>query len=162
MRTLRPGRHTGGQRRASHLALEGEPAFWCCSAGTESKLASPLARARGPNKHTFCHTPAAEQTEAGGEGCSSKAAVCLEMPFIWMEASTGAVRRSRCALGSHWSSSVEVLINKQCLRATMHLEGQHWLLGGLDAVCFGDALQLPLSLPHKLGGADVFFFFFLN
>lgn len=119
----------------------------------------PLRWQRG-RSHTHTHTLPHSCWGANGGwqgGLLLKSCRCLEMAFMWMGALIGVVWR----LSLHAEHGVIlfcwVLINKQCLKAALHLEGQHSdSLVALDAVCFWVVLKLPLRWPHRLGGADFF------
>lgn len=87
----------------------------------------PLQWQRG-RSHTYTHTLPHSCWGANGGwqgGLLFKSCCCLEMAFMWMEALIGVVRRLSLPTEHRVILFCWVLINKQCLKATMHLEGQH-------------------------------------
>lgn len=123
--TLQSGRHTGGQSRVSTLALEVVPAFWWRSGWHQEQTG--LSRSREgdhTHKHTLPHSCWGANRGWQG-GLLLKSCCCLEMAFMWMGALIGVVWQ----LSLHTEHQVVLfcwfLINKQCLKATMHLAGQH-------------------------------------
>lgn len=121
--TLHPGRHTGGQSRVSALA------FWW-SSGWHQQQVGLSSGIEGDHTHTHIYTHTLPHSCWGANGgwqggLLLKSCRCLEMAFKWMGALIGVVWR----LSLHAEHRVILfcwfLINKQCLKATMHLEGQH-------------------------------------
>ena len=87
---------------------------------------APAAREADHTTHTHTNTHTCWGANRGWQGgLLLKSCCCLEMAFMWMGALIGVVWR----LSPHAERRVilfcRVLINKQCLKATMHLEGQH-------------------------------------
>lgn len=127
METLQSGRHTGGQSRVSALALEVEPAFWWSGDWHQEQAGLSSGREREIT-HTTTHTLPHSCWGANGGwqgGLLLKSCRCLEMAFMWMGALIGVVWRLLLHAEHPVILFCWVLINKQRLKATMHLEGQH-------------------------------------
>lgn len=155
MGTLQSGRHTGGQGRGERTW------HWKWSrhsggavAGTRSRLASPVAKRE--ITHTLPHSCWGANGGWQG-GLLLKSCRCLEMAFMWMGALIGVVRRLSLHAEHRVILFCWVLINKQCLTATMHLEGQHSdSLVALVLFVFESHSNSYWGDHIRLGGADVF------
>lgn len=81
MRTLQPGRHTGGQNQASHLAPEVPPPFWCCSGWHQEQAGLSAGKDTRP-KQTHTHTHSATLLLRSKRRRAGRAAL-QKLLFVW-------------------------------------------------------------------------------
>lgn len=120
MGTLQSGRRTDGRSRVTVLALESLPAFWWRSGWHQGPAG--LSNGRGGD-HTITHCATLLLRSSGWQGGLLLKSCRLEMAFMWMG---GLI----CIV---WQLSLRIehqvillfLINKRCLKATMHLAIEH-------------------------------------